>query len=194
MRRVLILLALLASAAPAPAADAGAGGFDLEALMHRLGAVKASRAYFSERKILHMLNEPLDSSGTLAYVAPDKLDKRTLLPKPEELSVDGDTLVVERGGEASRTLSLSDNPEIGAFVESIRATLAGDLPALERHYRVSLEGTEAEWRMVLEPKDRRLADLVKWIRFSGRDDRIRSIESEEGDGDRSEMRIVDTGR
>jgi len=130
----------------------------------------------------------------LAYVAPDKLQKRTLLPKPEQLTVDGDTLMIARSGESERTFSLGDNPEIGAFVESIRATLAGDLPALERHYRVSLEGTQRDWHMMLEPKDRRLAELVKWIRFSGRDDTIRSIESEEGDGDRSEMSIVETGR
>ncbi len=194
MMRVLFLLALLAGGVPALAAP-GASGFDLQQLMQRLSQVRRSTAYFSERKQLGMLSEPLDSSGTLAYVAPDKLQKNTLLPKPERVTVDGDKITIEQSGEpASRTLSLSDNPELGAFVESIRATLAGDLPALQRHYNVRLEGSLDAWQMTLEPKERRLRELVKSIRIAGRDDAIRAIDSEEADGDRSEMTIVETGR
>jgi outer membrane lipoprotein-sorting protein len=195
MMRLLILLALLAGGVPAQAASPGANGFDLQQLMQRLSQVRRSTAYFSEHKELGMLSAPLDSSGTLAYVAPDKLQKNTLLPKPERVTVDGDKITIEQSGEhASRTLSLADNPELGAFVESIRATLAGDLPALQRHYKVTLDGSLDAWQMTLEPKERRLRDLVKWIRIAGRDDAIRAIDSEEADGDRSDMTIVETGR
>jgi len=195
MIRVLILLALLAGGVPAQAAAGDPGGFDLQQLMQRLSEVRRSTAYFSEHKQLAMLNEPLDSSGTLAYVAPDKLEKNTLLPKPERVTVDGDTLTLSQSGErASRTVSLRDTPELGAFVESIRATLAGDLPALQRYYNVTVQGSLQAWQMTLEPKERRLREMVKWIRITGRDASIRSIDSEEADGDRSEMTIVETGR
>jgi outer membrane lipoprotein-sorting protein len=195
MMRVLILLALLAGGVPALAAVADAGGLDLQQLMQRLREVRRSTAYFSEHKQLAMLSEPLDSSGTLAYVAPDKLEKDTLLPKPERVTVDGDRLTIEQSGERDRRIvSLRDTPELGAFVESIRATLAGDLPALQRYYNVTLQGSLQAWQMMLEPKERRLREMVKWIRITGRDASIRSIDSEEADGDRSEMTIVETGR
>src|SRR5579864_9285460 len=99
MTRVLLLLALLAASASALAAAPGQSAFDVPQLMHRLSLVSRSTAYFSERKELGMLSEPLDSSGTLAYVAPNKLQKSTLQPKPERITVDGDTLTIEQSGE-----------------------------------------------------------------------------------------------
>jgi hypothetical protein len=163
--------------------------------MESLRQVKSSTAFFSERKELRMLNEPLMSSGTLSYVAPDKLQKSTLLPKPERLSIDGGKLTIERSeSNENRTVALADFPEIGAFVESIRATLAGDLSALDRYYTISLQGDAGDWQMTLEPKENRLQQLVKSIRIAGRGTSIRSIVSEQGDGDRSEMSIVETAK
>lgn len=191
-RRGLAALLVALWLGPAVAAEPG---WTVQQLMQSLRQVKASTAYFSERKELHMLNEPLTSSGTLSYVAPDKLQKTTLLPKLERLTIDGDKLTIERGDTGEhRTVSLGDYPEIGAFVESIRATLAGDLSALERYYAIALEGNAGDWQMVLEPKEKRLRALVKAIRIAGRDTSIRSIVSEQGDGDRSEMSIVEQTR
>ncbi|HEY5929847.1 MAG TPA: outer membrane lipoprotein carrier protein LolA, partial [Burkholderiales bacterium] len=71
-----LLLAILCSFfAPAMAAEAQWG---VAQLMHELGQVKRSQARFSERKYLKVLKQPLQSSGTLTYVAPDRLEKRTL--------------------------------------------------------------------------------------------------------------------
>jgi hypothetical protein len=187
----LLIFALLLGG-PVAAAEPGWG---LSQLMQSLRQVTSSTAFFSERKDLRMLNEPLMSSGTLTYVAPDKLQKATLLPKPERLSIDGGKLTIERGEtNENRTVALADVPEIGAFVESIRATLAGDLPALERYYTISLQGDAGDWQMTLEPKEKRLQELVKSIRIAGRGTAIRSIVSEQGDGDRSEMSIVDAAK
>ena len=57
-------------------------------------------------------------------------------------------------------LRLNDYPAIRAFVESIRGTLAGDLAALRRYYRVELEGTWSDWRLHLLPADQQMAELV----------------------------------
>jgi hypothetical protein len=186
-----VLLSLLV---PLDAGAAADGGFDLQQLMHRLSLVPRTTAYFSEHKDVALVTEPLNSSGTLSYVAPNKLQKSTLLPKPERYTVDGDKLTIDRSGEPERTVSLSDHPELGAFVDGVRGTLAGDLPALERHYTVALQGSLDAWQLTLEPKERRVRELVKWIHIAGRGDSIRSIASEEPDGDRSSMTIVETGR
>jgi Outer membrane lipoprotein carrier protein LolA-like len=186
------LFVLVGAGRPAAAADLGWG---LPQLMQSLRQVTSSTAFFSERRELRMLSEPLMSSGTLSYVAPDKLQKRTLLPKPERLSIDGGKLTMERGEtNENRTVALADFPEIGAFVESIRATLAGDLPALERYYTISLQGDAGDWQITLEPKEKRLRELVKLIRIAGRGTSIRTIVSEQGDGDRSEMSVVETAK
>jgi hypothetical protein len=188
----LALFLLVGAGRPAAAADLGWG---LPQLMQSLRQVTSSTAFFSERRELRMLSEPLMSSGTLSYVAPDKLQKRTLLPKPERLSIDGGKLTIERSEtNENRTVALADFPEIGAFVESIRATLAGDLPALERYYTISLQGDAGDWQITLEPKEKRLRELVKLIRIAGRGTSIRTIVSEQSDGDRSQMSIVETAK
>jgi outer membrane lipoprotein-sorting protein len=155
-----------------------------------LGQVKVAKARFVERRYLSMLKEPLQFSGTLTYIAPDRLEKNTLRPKAESMVVDRDRLTVEGdNGRQRRVLVLSDHPEIGAFVESIRATLAGDLPTLVRFYKVSLEGGPEEWQLQLEPGDEKMRGMVKSIRIDGSGRSIRGVEILEVDGDRSVMTV-----
>ena len=60
--------------------------------MQGLSKVPAAKGKFVERKYLAMLTAPLDSSGTLVYTAPGRLEKNTLAPKPERLVLDQDKL------------------------------------------------------------------------------------------------------
>ena len=99
----------------------------LDSLMRELASVQHSKARFVERKYLKMLDRPLELSGTLEYRAPDHLERRTLTPKPESFVVDGDRLRLENARGRKRTFALQDNPVLWAFVESIRASLKGDL-------------------------------------------------------------------
>lgn len=183
------LLTLAAGAAPAPDAAAPWG---IARLMLTLSQVKAASGQFVERKTLHMLSEPLVASGTLLYVAPDQVQKITVLPKRERVAIAGDRLTIEGGADdRARSMSLADYPEIAAFVEGIRATLAGDQAALDRFYALSLEGNAEDWQLLLQPKAAKLRDIVRWIRITGSGNRIRAVETQESDGDRSEMSIVE---
>jgi hypothetical protein len=137
-----------------------------------------------------MLDKPVEASGTLIYLAPDQMQKITISPSWERLAVRQSTLTIEEAGK-SRSFSLADRPEIGAFVESIRSTLAGDLATLERFYTVTLTGDAGDWRLSLTPKEHKLQELVKDIRIGGSGRSIRTVETEEADGDRSIMRIVE---
>ncbi|MGO8917016.1 MAG: LolA-related protein, partial [Stellaceae bacterium] len=161
---------LAVAAAPAPAPPWG-----LERLMLTLRQVRAASGQFVERKTLHMLSEPLVASGTLIYVAPDQVQKITVLPRRERLAISGDRLTIEGGpDDRARSLSLRDYPEIGAFVEGIRATLAGDQATLDRFYTMRLEGNADDWQLLLQPKAAKLKDIVSWIRISGGGNRIRA--------------------
>ena len=182
---------LLAAAATQSAPGPG-HAWDVGQLMQEFKQVKAASGQFVERKTLKVLTEPLVSSGTLLYVAPDQLQKITVAPTRERLAVDRDKLTIEGGPEGrTRVFSLSDYPEIAVFVEGIRATLAGDLGTLARFYEFELAGSAEDWRLSLRPKDAKIRDLVKWIRIDGSDHSIRRVDTEQGDGGRSEMSIVE---
>lgn len=161
----------------------------LDQLMQALARNKSGHATFVEKKYIGMLDRPVESSGELIYSAPDRLEKRTLKPKPESMVLVGNTLTLERGPRRY-VLVLQDYPELGAFTESIRATLAGDEKALARVYDIALNGTEQRWTLTLRPLQPKMAAAVQSIVLQGRAAEVRSIEIEQTDHDRSVMTIT----
>ena len=203
-RRALILLVLaglstLSVGAPAdtggapvntgsPPANAGSAAPDLDAVMSLLAMRRHGRVEFVEQQFLAILDHPVESSGELRYDAPDRLEKRTLLPHPEDLVLSGGVLTMERGGR-SRVLDLQRYPQIQPFVESIRATLAGDRSALERIFHVDFAGNVQRWSLTLVPLDGRLARNVKQVQIDGSRDQLLRVEIRQADGDRSLMTL-----
>lgn len=162
----------------------------LPQLMATMQSVHTAAAHFIERKFEQLLSQPLQSSGTLTFTAPDRLQKQTLAPAPSKLTVEGDRLTIVQPDGMTRTLSLSEVPELGALVASIRATLAGDGATLTRYYTPTLTGSASDWSLTLNPKDSRLRDLLTSIRIQGEGNTIRSIDTMERDGDRTEMTVT----
>lgn len=169
---------------------AQAENWTLPKLMQALAQNKNSKAFFVEKKFIGIIDKPIVSSGELAFTAPDKLEKRTLKPKPELLALDGDNLTVDQPGKQRFTVSLQEHPEIAVFIESIRGTLAGDRSTLEKFYALDLTGSEVDWHLVLTPKQSRLLNIITHLRISGSSAKLRSIELEQGDGDHSQMLIT----
>jgi outer membrane lipoprotein-sorting protein len=190
VRRAIPALAALIAAAASCTPPVAAADWGVEQLMGSLAQVQSSTARFVERKHVTILNAPLESSGTLVYTAPGRLEKHTIAPKAESLVLDGDRLTIEnKAQDQRRTFALQEQPVIWAFVEGIRSTLAGDLATLTRFYRVALEGNERRWRLTLKPNERKMQDLVSEIHISGSRNRVNSIEIIEAEGDRSMMTI-----
>ena len=192
-RRLAVLLLVFAAASIAPARAAEREQqWGIDSLMLKLSEVKQSRARFVERKYMKVLKTPLELSGTLTYTKPGQLEKRTLKPKPETLTVADDKLTLENPARKERrVLKLQDYPVLWGFVESIRATLGGDIKALERFYRVELEGGPAKWQLYLIPRDRKMNEVISLIRVDGSNARIDVIEVQEARGDRSVMKIYE---
>lgn len=191
---VVILIVLVGQRAPSALADvATPQAWGLPQLMHDFSLVKAARAHFVEQKYLRMLKKPLQGNGILVYEAPARLQKETLQPKSERLLIDGDTLTIEREGK-TQTMSRSDYPQIWAFIEGIRATLAGDRAALKSVYTIHLDGDPTDWHLLLEPRDPQMQEIVQSIRIAGSDAHIKHIETRERDGDRTDMTIAEDGR
>jgi hypothetical protein len=176
-----LLLALMAT--PALAA------WDITQLMQGLAQNKSGRASFVEKKYIALLDKPVESSGELLYTAPDRLEKRTFKPRPESMLIESGTLTVERN-KRRMTLRLQDYPELVAFTESIRGTLAGDVAALRRVYNLELEGSEERWTLILRPVETRMLEVVQRIRIGGSRAEVKTIEIEQTDKDRSVMVIA----
>jgi hypothetical protein len=179
---LLVLAALSAAASAAPVAS------DLDTVMSLLAMRRHGRVEFVEQKFLSILKHPVESSGELLYDAPDRLEKRTLLPRAETLVLAGPELTMQRGGHA-RVLDLRRYPQIQPFVESIRATLAGDRGALERIFHVEFAGNVRRWSLTLTPLDRQLSRTVKQVQIDGSQDQLLRVEIRQTDGDRSLMTL-----
>jgi outer membrane lipoprotein-sorting protein len=180
---IAVALALTAPAAAAPS------GWDLDRLMSTLAQNKSGRAAFVETKYLSIASQPVESAGELVFVAPDHLEKRTVTPKPENLVVDGDRVTIERNGHRY-TLALEQYPEVAAFIESIRATLAGNRYALEQIYQVAVTGHGDDWTLTLTPLDARMRRVISTITLDGARDALHTVTIREADGDRSVMRLT----
>jgi hypothetical protein len=158
--------------------------------MREFATIRPARLRFAETKYLKMLDRPIEPSGTLSYDAPSRLQKLTLAPKRERMLVEQDKITLETGARPKRrVISITDYQLLCAIIESIRATLAGDLATLERFYRVELEGDADRWRLRLEPADTKTKSVVHVIRISGSGGEI-AVEVEQTDGDRSVMTMV----
>ncbi len=174
-----VLLSCIVSTPPAIAST-----WTIDQLMQSLAKAPPSQASFTETKTLALLDRPVDSSGTLSYTPPDRLEKRTIRPKPETMIADGGTLTLIRPPKTF-TLQLKEQPELAGLIDSIRGTLAGDKTVLERSFRLQLEGPAERWTLTLFPTNEKMAANVHLIRISGTQAEVRTVDVIQTDGDRS---------
>ena len=191
-RGSLLILAALAGGGPTRAQPPPA---PLEALMREMAALRQREEAFTEERVIPELDLPLPSQGVLRWQAPDRLEKHTTWPIEERLRVEGNRMLYARPDRGiAREFGLDEQPEMRALVESIRATLAGDLAALRRHYEVAFEGApQGAWRLVLTPLSLRLRAAVQRIVLTGRGPQIGLVETE-GGGGVTRMRIAPRAR
>lgn len=166
------------------------GNWNTATLMQQLSQVKEARADFQETKNSSLLTTPLKTRGQLIYRAPSYLEKRITHPYRESLRIENNTMIRESPDGKRQTLSLAAYPAAGALVESFRATLAGDLSALQRFYRVELHGDKKQWQLLLLPKDPEISETIHAIRVYGRDHTIYAIHTQEASGDSSQMSLT----
>ena len=167
---------------------AAAAASDLDQVMEMLAMRQHGRVEFIEQHFLSVLNHPIESSGELRYDAPDRLEKRTLKPHAETLLLTGGVLSVERG-HSRHVMDLHAYPQVLPFVESIRATLAGDRQALERLFRLDFSGSVSRWTLTLQPLESKVKQSVSLVRIEGAGDQLLRVEIRQPDGDRSLMTL-----
>jgi outer membrane lipoprotein-sorting protein len=180
---VLAFMAFTAGSAAAAGADDTLGN-----LMALLAQRRHGVADFTQTQYLAVLKQPQRSEGVLSYDAPDHLEQRTLKPHPQTAVLDHGVLTLARGSR-QRTVRLDEYPQLAPLIDSVRATLAGDLPSLERRFELRLTGDLDHWRIDLTPREAGLALGVQQIQLSGERDRILQVEVQQASGDHSLMTI-----
>jgi outer membrane lipoprotein-sorting protein len=184
MKRLAAAIVILVSSSIA----ARAAPDDFDQVMHLLASRQHGEVSFVEQQFLSLLKRPVESSGELIYDAPNRLEKRTLEPHPESLVLVDSVLTVQRG-HRSHVLDLKSYPQILPFVESIRATLAGDRGALERLFKLEFSGSLERWTLVLTPLDAQVSKSVSQVQIDGSRDDLLKVEIRQADGDRSLMTL-----
>jgi hypothetical protein len=182
------VLAIRGQPLASSAAESADESADFDELLKLLAERHHQHVTFTEVQQLAILDRPLHSSGELLYDAPERLEKRTLEPRREDLVLEHGMLSVERDHHR-RSVALRDFPQAVPFVESLRATLAGDRAALARYFAVHFSGTLARWTLELTPTDATLRRSVERILITGETDRIRTVQIRQSDGDTSTLTI-----
>lgn len=185
MKYFLLFMAALALAF---STSSRAADIDMPRLMGLLASGKHIRAEFVERKFLKILDAPVESSGELVFRAPSRLEKRTKLPRPETLIIDGNSVSIERGS-VKRTLPLDEFADMASMVRSLTATFRGDQSSLEQFFNWKLSGPAERWHLVLTPKHSKLFMTLREIRLSGDQGYVHTVETTLTDGDRSLMTL-----
>ena len=165
-----------------------AWALDLATLAAQLALRKGGEARFTEERFVTGFDGPLRASGTLSFTAPARFARYTTEPRAESMVVDGNSLVLKRGSR-SRQMALDAVPEVAALIEAVRGTLTGNAVALDKHFKVKVEGSATQWTLTLVPRDDRLATQVREIKIAGLTSEVRSVELWLAGGDRSLMLI-----
>ena len=206
-------LLLAAAIAPVHAAERDAAG--LLAAIGEASRAGERRATFVEIKYSTLLTQPIESSGTLRFRAPDLLEKVTVAPQRERVTIEGDRVSIEsvgsNGGLRQATLRVSGMSQLAPLIESLRATLAGDVAALNLHYDIALLAVRHQpdvpasdaarrmaktladptaWTLQLTPRDPALRASVQSVLLYGVGREIGLVEFVEATGDRTQLWIT----
>ena len=185
-----VLIAVVFAASPAHFVHAASpADVELAALMQKLSEVRNAEGNFTERKYFSILNDPLILTGRVVYRAPDYVRKEYDGPGSENYEVRGDNLTVEYADGRRRELSIDEHPLLRAFVESYRATLAGDLERLHRDFDVEVSGPMDAWQLRLTPRNPELAEFLSAVVMGGREGTVYSVETLEAGADRTVMTV-----
>ena len=179
-----MLMLLCSAALPCAAAPEGAAaGVDAGWILQKLARPAPMRTAFVELRDSQLLKAPLRIEGE--YQRPDDktLVREVRKPYAETTTLRAGEATIARTGKAPRKFSLSRVPELAGLQASFGALLSGDRVSLEKHYRLTAQGTRQQWTLLLAPLDAQMQRSVRDITLYGRGAELRCIETRPFKGD-----------
>ncbi len=180
----LLALAALGGLAGAEPPPRPRGALTLEALTQRMATSRGVTASFHEVKDLALLDAPLESSGMLYFVAPDRLLRHTTSPTAARLVVENGRITY-RDTAGSEEIDLAENPVARQFVDNLIVLFNGNLPALRERYEIDFGADGSTWKLVLTPRRAAMRHFITRIALSGDGAALQQLVTDEADGDRT---------
>ena len=141
------------------------------------------RTAFVELRGSPLLKAPLRIEGEYQRPDDDTLVREVRSPYAETTTLRNGEATIARAGKAPRKFSLARVPELAGLQASFGALLSGDRALLEKHYRLSAQGTRQQWTLSLVPLDAQMQASVRDITLYGRGAELRCIETRPAKGD-----------
>jgi len=181
MPMLMLLCSAVLPCAAAP--EDAAAGVDAGWILQKLARPAPMRTAFVELRGSPLLKAPLRIEGE--YQRPDDktLVREVRKPYTETTTLRAGEATIARTGKAPRKFSLSRVPELAGLQASFGALLSGDRASLEKHYRLTAQGTRQQWTLLLAPLDAQMQRSVRDITLYGRGAELRCIETRPLKGD-----------
>ncbi len=188
-----ILLATFA-AGPVSAQKRGSSEEPADDGLRRVLAAVASQplkaAPFIERRLSALTNNPLESRGTLSFSPGGVIEKLTVSPLRERVTINPESMTIDGGGKPPTIIKLDAPGGMAGYSMGLRALLAGNEKALRQVFDSKFSGSFDNWTVQLLPKDPALRRGVRQIMVSGAGASLRVIETSEAGGDVLELTIL----
>lgn len=182
MPTLMLLCSAAWPCAAAPEAAAGAAA-DAGWILQKLAQPAPMRTAFVELRGSAMLKAPLRIEGEYQRPDNDTLVRAVRSPYVETTTLRNGEATIARAGKTPRKFALSRVPELAGLQASFGALLSGDRALLEKHYRLTPQGTRQQWMLVLAPLDAEMKASVRDITLYGRGAELRCIETRPLKGD-----------
>ena len=180
-----MLMLLCSAVLPCAAAPEAGAAIPVDAgwILQKLARPAPMRTAFVELRGSAMLKAPLRIEGEYRRPDPGTLVRAVRSPYAETTTLRNGEATIARAGKAPRKFSLSRVPELAGLQASFGALLSGDRASLEKHYRLTPQGTRQQWTLVLAPLDAQMKGSVRDITLYGRGAELRCIETRPFKGD-----------
>lgn len=160
-----------------------AAAVDADWILQKLARPAPVSTAFLELRGSATLKAPLRIEGQYQRPDQDTLVREVRSPYVETATLRNGEAIIVRAGKAPRRFALSRVPELAGLQSSFGALLAGDRVLLEKHYRLTPQGTRQQWTLVLAPLDAQMKRGVRDITLYGRGAELRCIETRPFKGD-----------
>lgn len=155
------------------------------ALIASLAQPAPAHTKFTEVRYLAMLDTPMVLRGTLSWFGGDHLQRSVELPFSEVTDIREGEVTVQREGEPPAHFSLRRAPELEGLLGSFESLLSGNSKTMLESFAVELKGDKTHWKLVLDPRDKRLKKHVLGLVVYGAGNEARCMRMDEADGDLS---------
>lgn len=190
----LVALSCLLSASPGEAfARCQTKPDCMEAIRAAHRDLSTLTATIVQTKHLGLLDEPLISTGRLAFKRPDSLLLQMESPRPMRIVINGSRVSLPGLGAEAKS-ALTGAPT--AVLRRLQAIFAGELSTLEESFEIRATEDDAGIAVELEPRDPQMFNTVRTmeLRFERPTLLLRTIRMRNALGDALEIALSDIQR